>query len=580
MAKKLRSARAFAIAVCAGCGAEWRPRAEIGGYRLLEPLARGGLSLIFRAVEPESGAELAVKLVRPPRGSAAEDFERFVVDVEILAGLEHPNWLRVFGGGIEEDLAWLAMEWLPEARPARGRMGEAEALGLAAQAASALASAEAAGLRHRDFQIGNCLLADAHTLKVSGFAESVFYARAGEEAGTLWGRLCCAPPERIFGEPEDLRSDIYALGAIVFELIAGDPPYEGEVLPELFLERIEGAPLRLEDAVRPVRRNTALLVERMLAIEPERRFQSWNEVLENLAGLLEMPAQDGLAVSVRPRAAATPVKVPVYSAAGGAWFTIAMLAGIAGIAGWFGWRHFHETPLTNAEPAWEVAAISTSAPTTPSPVPTVAAIVTRETPPPPVVPPKSVAPKMDWAVWKKSILESPNRPNSGKGEESRIPGSGALRLRGNNSGLAGGHDECVFFARQIGGDWTLTARVSANDGPAGIIAREGIGSERPCVGIFLGADGKVNSVLRGQPAARVAPARAAGADGARWLRIMRRGSAMSVFHSLDGTKWREAATLNLPTLPPGVPVGFVVWSGVAEKMAGATFEDVDLKLSE
>ena len=231
VAKKLRCVRAFANTVCAECGMEWRPREEIGGYRLLELLARSGLAVIFRAVEAESGAEVAVKLLRPPFGSTAEDFGRFAAEVEILAGFEHPHWVRVFGGGIEEDLAWLAMEWLPESSLAtRGRMGEGEVLHFAAQAASALASAQAAGLRHRDLEITNCLLADAQTLKVSGFAESVFYARAGDEAGTIWGRLSCAPPERVFGEREDVRSEIYALGAILFQVLSGALPYEGEVL--------------------------------------------------------------------------------------------------------------------------------------------------------------------------------------------------------------------------------------------------------------------------------------------------------------------------------------------------------------
>ena len=119
------------------------------------------------------------------------------------------------------------------------------------------------------------------------------------------------------------------------------------------------------------------------------------------------------------------------------------------------------------------------------------------------LPQKPASPKMDWADWKTFILESPSRPNSGRGDDSRIPGSGALRLSGNNTGMSGGYDECVFYARQIGGDWTLIARVSANDGPAGIVARESIGSDRPCVGIFLGADGKLNSVLRTEPAGKL-----------------------------------------------------------------------------
>ena len=144
--------------------------------------------------------------------------------------------------------------------------------------------------------------------------------------------------------------------------------------------------------------------------------------------------------------------------------------------------------------------------------------------------------------------------------------------------MAGGNDECIFYARENSGDWTLTARVGVANGAAGIAARDGLGSDRPCVGIFLGADGRLNSALRTQPAARLVPAPVAGGAGSKWLRLARRGPAISAFHSANGKQWREAATLNLTTPPASVAVGFSVWSGVTEKLAGAIFEDVALKI--
>ena len=568
--------------MCVACGAEWRPREEIGGYQLHERLARGGFSVIYRASDRAGGASVAVKIFARPHCGTAAAAVRFAEEIQTLAAYEHPHWLRIFGGGCEEDFAWLAMEWLPAGSlAARGRLEENEALEMAAQIADGLVAAQAHGLQHRNLCIGECLLADARTVKVSGFAEAVFYERAGLEMGTVWGQLSCAPPERVFEEPEDSRSEIYALGAILFQLLTGALPYEGETMPELFVERLDGPPPH----VPLVRESTAARVDRMLAVDPRERFSSWEETSKFLHK--EIVALSQAAAPAQHRAVSTTVarrveKAPVDSPADGAWFTILMLTGIVGIAGWFGWKHFQTPPVEPPAPVAEIVALSTpppSPPPKPAPAktaPLIAAIPHTESASPPP-PSKPARPKLDWGPWKKFILESPNRPGIGKGSENKIPGSGALRLNGNNSGMSGGHDENLFYARQMDGDWTFTARVSANDGAAGMVAREGIGSERPCVGIFIAADGKPSAVLRERPAAKLVPAPVVAGTGLKWMRIARRGTAMSAFLSPDGKHWREAATLNLPALPASVPVGFVVWSGTKEKLAGATFEEVALQ---
>ena len=571
---------------CAQCGAEWRPRGAIGGYELGEMLARSGFAQIFRASDSAGGASIAVKIFSLPEGCEQEDLERFENDARVLSELDHPNWVRVFGGGTDEDFAWLAMECLPGGSlAAMGKMGDADALQAGVQIADAMAAARASGLQHCNLQIGECLLDDARTVKVSGFAEAGFYRGAARHVGTVWGRLSCAPPERFFEQAENVESEIYALGAILFQLLAGEPPYEGVTMPEFYRDLIEGPPLRLKDSANSVRKSTAALVERMLALDPAQRFSSWDEAADALRdelGSLSQTASRG-SVHARPVARPTPraaVKAPVYSARGGAWFTIFMLAGIVGFAGWFGWKQFYKPPPEPLPAAREIAVIPTRKPApAPSPVasptPAIAVVVTPQPPPP-----KPEVPKMDWAAWKKFILEAPARLRTVGGEDGRIPGSGGLRLSGNNSGMTGGHDENVFFARQLDGDWTLTARVSANSGPAGVAARESLGSDRPCVGVFLTADGSLKTVLREQPLAKVVPAPVAVPPGSRWLRVARRGSAISAFHSPDGKHWREAVTLNLPSLPPSLPAGFVVWSGAKEKMAAATFDEVTLTMGK
>ena len=124
-------------------------------------------------------------------------------------------------------------------------------------------------------------------------------------------------------------------------------------------------------------------------------------------------------------AARRAAKAPVYSAGGGAWLTILMLAGIVGFAGWFGWKHFYAPPVEWVAPAPKITALPTppipAAPLTPPPAPApVAAVAIPEAPAP--VPQKPAAHGMDWSGWKKFILESPKRPGTGTGEEHIING--------------------------------------------------------------------------------------------------------------------------------------------------------------
>lgn len=578
---------------CERCGAQWRPRQEVAGYRLHEQLARSGFALLFSASDSESGESFAVKIIAFPHGVTSEDVGRFRDRIEILKGNDHPNWLRVFDGDAEQDFAWIAMERLAEGSLAQcGRMGETAALVAAAQITDAMVASRSCELPHGNLCLGECLLADPQTVKVSGFAEAMFYERAAADVGTVWGRLSCAPPERMFEEAEDARSEIYALGVILFQMLTGELPYEGETMPEFFMERLDERLPLVSDYLPEIRKSTDALVSRMMAVHPADRFSTWEEVAEAIERQLGTlaPAAKPIVRRVVPKVAArAAVKAPVQSHAGGAWFTILMFAGIIGIAGWFGWKHFQEPP---PEPA--PLAIATPTPTpqpvaaTPKPVPHPVASAKPAPPPvvvakvekPPAPPPAPAPPQFDWAPWKTFLLEAPTRLKIGTGKVNRIPGSGALRITGNNSGMAGGHDENIFYARSLDGDWTFTARVSANNGPAGIIARDGMDSDRPCVGLFIAADGKLNALLREQPAAKLVPAPVESGTGARWMRIVRRGTAMSAFSSADGKDWRKVTTLNSPTLPPSVPVGFVVWSGVPKKSTGGTFDNVAVTTGE
>ena len=126
------------------------------------------------------------------------------------------------------------------------------------------------------------------------------------------------------------------------------------------------------------------------------------------------------------------------------------------------------------------------------------------------------------------------------------------------------------------GDWTLIARIADHDGAAGLMAREGAGSERPVLAIWIGLDGKMTTALRPKPAGKVQISRPAGAEKATWLKLTRSGKILEAWHSVDDHSWKPVAKLESVTLPRKVPAGFVVWSGDAERFASATFDPATL----
>ena len=602
----LSRARAYAPARCSGCGAEVRGRTTIGRYQLHEPVARSGLAMVFRASDTESDTEVALKLIQPPEVVEPEDFEEFERTMRALAGLDHPHIVRVLGWGVEEGLAHIAMEWISDITldtrlAARGRLTEGETLALGVQAASALAAAQAAGITHRDLEPHNLLFAGANTVKVADFGQAIFYERTADHVGIMWGRPCFVPPERLRHQSEDARSDIYGLGAVLFNALTGTLPHDGDPHGQIMIELIEHQSLRVENLVRPLHDKTATVLNRMLASERHERFQTWEEVVAQLSQALAIVTKRDAPAPAPARPAAAPQ--PIESAAKGSWITLALLAGIVGVLGYFGWDKWMRPP----EPTPSIpetpppVAIATPFPTTPfptTPIP-VAAPVPAAAPipaPPPAAPaapvapvapvaakpatPKPAPPGINWAGWNTAHLEPAIRKGTVTGEASVIPGSNALRMSGNNTGITGGRDETAFRFRELEGDWTLVAHVAANDGVAGLCAREHNDCDRIAISVTLTAAGQLITAMRPAAGARVVPSPPVPAAKNGWLKLTRRGPILAAHYSADGKAWNEVASLPAAALPAKIPAGFVVWSGNKEVTANATFDKVKLTVGK
>jgi serine/threonine-protein kinase len=210
-----------------------------GRYRILERIARGGMSTVYAAVDERLDRLVAVKVMSSALSADPAFSDRFAREARAAARLTHLNVVSVYDQGYEQapdgHHVFLVMELvegrtLRELLRERGRLSPAEAISIMEPVLSALAAAHRAGLVHRDVKPENILLSDDGVVKVAdfGLARAVEADTAATRTGLMMGTVAYCAPEQISQGRVDQRSDVYAAGVVLFELLTGSPPYKGE----------------------------------------------------------------------------------------------------------------------------------------------------------------------------------------------------------------------------------------------------------------------------------------------------------------------------------------------------------------
>ncbi|HEX9801613.1 MAG TPA: protein kinase [Thermoanaerobaculia bacterium] len=276
------------------------PGEVLGPYEVLGPVGAGGMGEVYRARDTRIGREVAVKLLPAALAGQADRRARFEREARAVGSLNHPNLLTLFDVGTRDGAPYLVTELLDgetlRERLRRGTLEPARALELAAGVAHGLAAAHERGVVHRDLKPENLFVTRDGRVKILDFGLARIDASAGAElptevgdAVTVDGALVGTPaymaPEQVRGQPVDHRADLFALGAVLFEMFAGRRLFSGGTLDEV-LAAILQAPLPDLAAEPRVPAATRRLLARCLARDPARRASSAHDLALELEELV------------------------------------------------------------------------------------------------------------------------------------------------------------------------------------------------------------------------------------------------------------------------------------------------------
>jgi serine/threonine-protein kinase len=253
-----------------------------GGYRIEGVAGRGGMGVVYRAVQLDLGRPVALKLIAADRAADPDFRERFQRETRMAAAIDHPNVVPVHGAGEEDGQLYLVMRYvrgtdLHALIRADGPLAPERAAEIVTQIASALDAAHAAGLVHRDVKPANVLLAgggrDEHAyLSDFGLTRLLASDTHLTETGQWMGTIDFSAPEALSGDRIDARADVYSLGCVLHAALVGTPPFPRGTLPATLLAHIQDPVPRPSERGAPA--GFDRVMARALAKEPAARYPS------------------------------------------------------------------------------------------------------------------------------------------------------------------------------------------------------------------------------------------------------------------------------------------------------------------
>ena len=278
----------YSKVLCPKCRTAIRVRAEFLQFKIEQKIGVGGMSRVFRAIDQTLDRQVALKILNASLSQDAKRTKEFEREAKITAVISHPNVVKVYSAGRDQDHYFIAMELvgggsLDERIQSEGRLSESRVLEIALEITQGLSAANDAGMIHRDIKPGNILLSEDDTSKIVDFGLARILEGVDRDEGEIWATPYYVPPEKLHLQEEDFRSDIYSLGATLFHALAGHPPYSADTASIDELKAIKDKAISLEMFSPDVSVTTCGLIDRMMERDPDARYSSYEELVEHLS---------------------------------------------------------------------------------------------------------------------------------------------------------------------------------------------------------------------------------------------------------------------------------------------------------
>jgi len=294
------------------------PGSKLGPYEILSAIGAGGMGEVYRAKDTRLDRTVAVKILLGHVADRTDARERFEREARAVSSLNHPNICTLYDVGTHDGLAYLVMEHLEgetlATRLEKGALSADQTISIAIEIASAMRAVEGGGVVHRDLKPGNILvtksgvkLLDFGLAKMeSAIAALPEQADTLTQEGVITGTLQYMAPEQLEGQKADARADIFAFGAVLYEMVSGRRAFEGSSAASVIAKIVGGQSESLEQLPHGLDH----VVKRCLAKDREERWQSVADIKHELEWLAE--GRDAVAPGTPARAAPAIANGPVW----------------------------------------------------------------------------------------------------------------------------------------------------------------------------------------------------------------------------------------------------------------------------
>ncbi len=279
-------------------------------YDVLRLVGRGGMGIVYEAADRETGAKVALKVLKPEIAEQAETIERFKAELLLARKITHKNVCRVYDMSRFGGIAFIAMEYVDgESLRARlnraGQVSLAQSMEIARQILDGLEEAHREGIVHRDLKPENIMIGWTGTVKIMDFGLAKAINSDVTLSGTLTGTPAYMSPEQALGQPAEVRSDIYSFGLILYEMLCGKRAFSGDSAVAIAMKQVNDTPVAPRQLVPDLPKSVEAAIVRCLEKERTRRFGSVAELRtallssgDNVPTVLDRPVHKGSPASV------------------------------------------------------------------------------------------------------------------------------------------------------------------------------------------------------------------------------------------------------------------------------------------